>query len=1842
LLQQYTNDSLFSEGASLLKKFNYLDKQESVYYAVFDFYETGKNYQQALEILKNWNKAFPYSAWCLDNTAYIYNQLKDYRQSIHTIQRSLALEGIGMWRINQILSIYEASRKSVDPLFIVDSLCQVFPDTEDCWEKYFSIASTRTNFYKLCLEHMKNPVAAISAVDAIIMRTNTTNFTESKVLYDSMMKVFPTMPTANLRLQKLRVVANMWSNMGYYITLDSEVQSAAISAWHAYLKAYGPKGQCSNQLGELYRQQGNVDSASKYHLLAIIYNPNNKLYHDQIWQALSHPKKVAIYRKFCERNPDDPARWGSYTHFNNKWHGSSIEAIRAANYFMETFPTVESGVPTERTSAYSDFGDNLPYFETYRGDRIISASERYISWYRGAGNAVRKGFNTVVLDSANCAVKIYFKDGGEAYYADDCHCGKVKRLQVGQAFVDFRYNDDCEIVSIKASDGYSLEIRYNQATGRIKEMNSGNKRLQVEHYASGKIKQLILNRDTVRLFDDPDNSIDKERNFSRSVVLQIARVYEDLLEKAGLPEKALSYIRSAKLPELGMKDTVLVNLDKNFERLPMGSSSWMNQGIRLARYYLSHINDNTSHGLNSCLTSNEVYRASRSNAKHARISLAAIDIFYNALMNIRKRGVDVDTWNMWTEMIQWLKLARTSREVDIETQKVALAAYDKYMQKPVVLLQESFWLSKSDLKNKGFWKDHLLEDAIPSPEKTTIDCRDLAYDEKERLYVATDKGIALKDKGAWSFYRFDMQKQQFYRATVLTPWQTPDNFYSILFLNDSSMAFATDRGLLISNGNFPNVKIKRLTVETGLPSNQINKIAKYGSKLFVATNRGLAVVTPGTYEESPQILKLYFTGQNINEIQVQQSDDSTILLAATNNQHIYKSTITETSNGPPAFEKVFEGHFEKVFLDPHFNIYFSVADKVYKLETSLGSSGNLAPMELNGNITTTEVRKLYGFATIPVSVDATGLGVLTDRGISIYHNNHFEHLDIPNNEKNFQPAITLGKSLSGSIAIATRDRICEYERGKTEYYTGKIYDLLTLDSLNKTIIADGTDLKYYDAATRTFEDLSSYESNTTALCKYSDTSFLANSGMDIYLYTGNILNNRLKETFLFSCEPSLSDDPQIKKLCYDLTDPAFVNNIIKDKKGNIWVSTKTALFRFNLPDSSVDEFNFFADPNRFPSYTEMVSKVFETLDGRVLVVCSNEGHLDYKGVILEGGLLQWNPKTDKFYRLEVKDNYEQRGFNWFLTSYTQIDSIQAICGSLGGFSLETQNVLTDFDFDEKGARINSSYLDLKKRHPSLFLGSNGIRLDDLWLFGCAEGVVAYQNGYWFYPERFNQLLPKDQEFGQYGGRTVNVMSVDKQGNIFAGTEVGLLVYKNESEKPLAFLIDNTQNDNFLTYYNQKLLNRDRGLFLNNIDEATKAGKLYNEFRHVSDTIKNVLKLQMANQESHLYGRRPRGSSQGEQVNNDSLKHVHNDLVVRQAGILLRMEQEEPALSQLVNVRPVDIAASRKKLSNQECIIQYIPLPNRLLIQFISNSRPAMKEENIALADLRDSIAKLRHYLVDSFKLDNRKQYERLLKWLYAKLILPVEKEIINYKNIYIIPANCIYYVPFGSLMTDAPDGQSKYLVQNFNIGYIPSIYLFDLAYSIKTKSADITYMFGDPDNSLPHARTEIDEIKKLWSKCEAYVGKDATIARLRSISPTCLMLHLATHGYFDTKAVEKSWIKFADGNLKMTDIFGLDLDHVETAVLSACESGIGTEGIEYSTLATAFSGAGVPSILSTQWKVNDAVSKEILIGFYKYLKSGFNKFEALAKSQRDFIEKNAKDIKGFPIYWAPFIMLGKP
>lgn len=134
------------------------------------------------------------------------------------------------------------------------------------------------------------------------------------------------------------------------------------------------------------------------------------------------------------------------------------------------------------------------------------------------------------------------------------------------------------------------------------------------------------------------------------------------------------------------------------------------------------------------------------------------------------------------------------------------------------------------------------------------------------------------------------------------------------------------------------------------------------------------------------------------------------------------------------------------------------------------------------------------------------------------------------------------------------------------------------------------------------------------------------------------------------------------------------------------------------------------------------------------------------------------------------------------------------------------------------------------------------------------------------------------------------------------------------------------------------------------------------------------------------------------------------------------------------------------------------------------------------------------------------------------------------------------------------------------------------------------------------------------------------------------VLHLLAHGVLDADPTQ-SRIQLSDAPLTLRDIWGLNLEGVELAALTSCNTGIGEwlAGDEIVSLQEAFTFAGSASVLAALWYAYTPASVYLMNRFHEELEAGRTKAQALKAAQRATRSQPGWE---HPYYWAAFTLRG--
>ena len=413
----------------------------------------------------------------------------------------------------------------------------------------------------------------------------------------------------------------------------------------------------------------------------------------------------------------------------------------------------------------------------------------------------------------------------------------------------------------------------------------------------------------------------------------------------------------------------------------------------------------------------------------------------------------------------------------------------------------------------------------------------------------------------------------------------------------------------------------------------------------------------------------------------------------------------------------------------------------------------------------------------------------------------------------------------------------------------------------------------------------------------------------------------------------------------------------------------------------------------------------------------------------------------------------------------------------------------------------------------------------------------------------------------------------------------------------------------------------------------------------------------------------------------------------------RIRRASPRQAALLYPQPLDLAATRETLDPGTLLLSYSVAEKSTLLFTITKAQGlqvdtiAMNEEELS------NQAKTLLRLTSSPLIpgsQRMRRFEELSRHLFSSLIEPVNDRVETSERLLILADGPLHYLPWGALIRNTAVG-GQYLVEwkPFHLALSATVYaeIHKLRRDpSRTRAGVQVAAFGDPRypddrdslarggdpvvrfaadrgfldlGSLPHTRREVESIADAYGfeRVRAYLGDEATEEHAKSLDREARIVHFATHGYVDERFPLNSFLaltipaEFREGDdnglLQAWEIFERMRLDADLVVLSACETAVGEErggGEGLIGLARAFQYAGARSVAASLWSVADQTTAELMIRFYRHLRSGLPKDEALRAAQLEFIpapievtdadgRKTLKDASA-PYYWAGFQIYG--
>ncbi len=406
--------------------------------------------------------------------------------------------------------------------------------------------------------------------------------------------------------------------------------------------------------------------------------------------------------------------------------------------------------------------------------------------------------------------------------------------------------------------------------------------------------------------------------------------------------------------------------------------------------------------------------------------------------------------------------------------------------------------------------------------------------------------------------------------------------------------------------------------------------------------------------------------------------------------------------------------------------------------------------------------------------------------------------------------------------------------------------------------------------------------------------------------------------------------------------------------------------------------------------------------------------------------------------------------------------------------------------------------------------------------------------------------------------------------------------------------------------------------------------------------------------------------------------------------------------------PLDFEAARSALDPGTLLLSYSVGEKVTSLFLISRDQPI---EVVRLPAGREALETYVTALLDhlaqagsgsALAAKRLRQFQQISRALYATLLKPAEEQIGASRRLLILPDGPLHALPFAALLRRGTFAAESYLVEWKPIHVAQSATVYRQLTQRRrdgSEGAGSFVAFGDPRyprslsagdrraapadgelrsvvergtfdwQALPYTRSEVEAIADLFpqEQVRTFLGTEALEERIKSLDRETRILHLAAHAFTDQELPSSSFVALTipdevvagerptaldNGLLQVWEIFERVRIDADLVVLSACESGLGQElgGEGLIGLTRAFQYAGARSVVASLWSVADQTTAELMVHFYRHLRSGLPKDEALRAAQLELIRAPIEVVDGqgqavqkdasAPYYWAAFQVYG--
>ena len=318
------------------------------------------------------------------------------------------------------------------------------------------------------------------------------------------------------------------------------------------------------------------------------------------------------------------------------------------------------------------------------------------------------------------------------------------------------------------------------------------------------------------------------------------------------------------------------------------------------------------------------------------------------------------------------------------------------------------------------------------------------------------------------------------------------------------------------------------------------------------------------------------------------------------------------------------------------------------------------------------------------------------------------------------------------------------------------------------------------------------------------------------------------------------------------------------------------------------------------------------------------------------------------------------------------------------------------------------------------------------------------------------------------------------------------------------------------------------------------------------------------------------------------------------------------------------------------ILEFFTFPDRLIIFIVRKGllEPFIVTVEIGEGQLERCLEQLeREVHHHDSQIPLKESWQNSITQLPGKLM----PHLTGAELVYVIPHGNTHHLPLHAL-----NYQGKPILEHFPMVYAPSVAVAMRA----TPRVDVAVrqnilVVGNPSGDLTAAEEEAKSVAQRFHTSpllREHATKVTVMAKLLAATHA----HLATHAYFSADDPFGSGVELAQGQVLTARDIMKHTFRVQSLVLSACQTGRQSVSVgdELAGLARAFLYAGIPSLVLSQWSVNDVSTTKLMFRFYDHLydDKGHKKIATVDALRLAMLEMRKEHPATY--HWAPFMLYG--